>query len=69
MLLFPRYVSPVAAKLMFNVTQTQMRVDIGLLLVESVAVTGGARWRRGGGGEDYCNSKQRFMSSWTIPTR
>ena len=29
-------VSPVAVKLMFNVTQTQMRVDIGLLLVESV---------------------------------
>ena len=49
MLLFPRYVSPVAAKLMFNVTQTQMRVDIGLLLVESVAVTGGARRRCGGG--------------------
>ena len=39
-------VSPVAVKLMFNVTQTQMRVDIGLLLVESFAggLMVGARW-------------------------
>ena len=45
-MLFPRNVSPVAAKLMFNVTQTQMRVDIGLLLVESFAggLMVGARW-------------------------